>query len=633
MPPSERFIRLYDSLPGDARRNLVEKHLVPLLNAVPLDRSRKAIAAASRMHKRYEGIPILNLKQKRKEVNALLDELEKDMKRSFVKGRSIRDELLSEIVDSLTDWLNDIWSIIYEYKVDFEEAHRCLVYAASVLEDLSSSRGLPSEGCKCAWNNLYVSLKIKKRNGRVVKSFSLSGGPSLDRALLWIWRDMFLVMLASGNTRLTSQLPEMLADMEHVMKWRALERMLCGGRMRVSWGDEEDEEEDEEDNWMREYEEDDHEDDPDRCSCSYHADHWPKKLNDHIVPLRKLVQDHLLSVFQVSPSLGLWECLLAISTDPKATRAQLEKQLSSIATSSTSTFVAALDIRSFQCNNEALISLLDTHAHLLRPRDAPSYQQAVISLSHNPFFQYRALQMLEKELLDAARAIRAALLGYFSEIDKQANKDEFEDIMKLRAASDARRERLEAWVDAIVTPGTQPPHPMAFAALMMGLPLGAAIADSDEPDPLGYLDIDQSDPDLEDLREEFRPQLKLRFESWVLAAGSVKGGSTVLSRVYKDILGSMPYVRARDAVDEMIGRLADRPSKHHICDGVDALARFAKTQKKKMATKADKQKRKAEKSAPPAVPPGPSTPPTPPTPSQSSPPALAPSFNGLDDVD
>ncbi|TFK53302.1 hypothetical protein OE88DRAFT_1696189 [Heliocybe sulcata] len=634
MPPSERFLRIYDSLPEDARRRLVEKHLVPLLNAVPPDRCKKSISAALRMQKRYDGIPVLDLKSKKEEVNALLDELERDTKRSFVKGRSIRDELLSEIVDSLTDWLNDIWIVVYEYKVNFEDAHRCLLFAAGVLDHLCNSRGMPSETCKCTFNNMYIHVRLKKRNGRTVKSFSLSGAATLDRVLLWIWRDLLLVMLASEDPRLTGVMPEMLTDIENVVGWQSVERILYGGREGLM-PEEAPDDSDEEENWL----EDIDDGSPERCTCSYHADHWPDRLNDQIIPLRQLVQDHLLSLFRITPSLELWNSLLTITTHFDSTKSQLQTHLASIATTSSSTFAAALAIHAVENNDESIVSMLDTHAHLLRPRDAPSYQSAVVSLSRNPLFQTRALQMLEKELLESARTVRAALHGSFSEIDKQANKDEFDNIMKLRHGTDARRERIELWVDAIVTPGSQPAHPMAFAAMMIGLPLGAAMADADDADPLGYLDVDQGDPDLEDLREEFRPKLKDRFESWINTAGKVKGGNAILPKAYKEILGWMPFLRASDAIDEMIGRLADRPSKHHVCDGMDALAHFVKVQRKKLAAKADKQKKgsaasaspltsgsnptsaSAAEAAHPAVPPH-----APPSP-------FAPSTGGLNDVD
>ena len=106
---------------------------------------------------------------------------------------------------------------------------------------------------------------------------------------------------------------------------------------------------------------------------------------------------------------------------------------------------------------------------------------------------------------------------------------------------------------------------MALAAFMMGLPVfpGAlAPDDSDEEDagasdPFGYLDSldsDSVDPELEDLRDEFRPRIKERFDGWVEVGSVMPGGAGVLLRAYIKILGLMPFFRAGDVVDEIISR-------------------------------------------------------------------------------
>lgn len=77
------------------------------------------------------------MKGKRREVKALLDELAKDSKRSFIQHQSNRTELLREILDSLSQWLNDIWMVVYEHNVNFSEAHACLLYIGGVLDHLA----------------------------------------------------------------------------------------------------------------------------------------------------------------------------------------------------------------------------------------------------------------------------------------------------------------------------------------------------------------------------------------------------------------------------------------------------------------------------------------------------------------
>jgi hypothetical protein len=127
-------MRVYDALPQDAQRALLEKHLVPLLDHVPKVNSRNAVlSAATRLQKKYLGIPILDIRKKKIEIQSLLDEINRDSKRSFVKERSNKDELTTEVIDSLTDWLNDIWTLVYEFNVEFAVSSDALLDTNAVL--------------------------------------------------------------------------------------------------------------------------------------------------------------------------------------------------------------------------------------------------------------------------------------------------------------------------------------------------------------------------------------------------------------------------------------------------------------------------------------------------------------------
>lgn len=117
---SHRFIEVYDTLPPESQRVLLERHLAPLLNRPLKQQTKQILFAAKQLANQHRGIPKLDLKAKKIEIQGLLDAITTDSKRSFVKERSNKDALVSEIVDSLTDWLNDIWTVVYEYKVNFE---------------------------------------------------------------------------------------------------------------------------------------------------------------------------------------------------------------------------------------------------------------------------------------------------------------------------------------------------------------------------------------------------------------------------------------------------------------------------------------------------------------------------------
>jgi len=72
----------------------------------------------------------------------LMNALIRDSKIAITKDRSIRDELLGELVDSLTSWLNDIWSAVYEFRDNYDQAHSCLLLAADVSSTLIDIPGL-----------------------------------------------------------------------------------------------------------------------------------------------------------------------------------------------------------------------------------------------------------------------------------------------------------------------------------------------------------------------------------------------------------------------------------------------------------------------------------------------------------
>lgn len=325
-------------------------------------------------------------------------------------------------------------------------------------------------------------------------------------------------------------------------------------------------EDEDEDNWEDytytdgidgddEDEEENDEDDPedDRCTCHFHARHWSEKINRHRIYLRELVQERLQSVFQTAPSLSLYQCIGAITPDIPKTQSKLSAILSDIASSSSETLAAALEIHASENNAPLILKLLDTHAYLLRSRDAPSLQDAALTLGETTLHHSRALEILEKELLDTVHAIRAAVQSSFCHVDEPRHKDEITRIMKLTMGSQQRADAIERWVETVATPSSAALHPVALAAMMMGFPT-PGIEEGDDAEVFAFLDMHQADPDLEDLREEFRPKLKARFDGWIETAGSLKGGGAVLIKVYVKMVEVMPFLRAIDIVEEMLNR-------------------------------------------------------------------------------
>ena len=134
------------------------------------------------------------------------------------------------------------------------------------------------------------------------------------------------------------------------------------------------------------------------------------------------------------------------------------------ATACSDSFATALEIYAVKGKIEEIIELLDSHSHLLRPRDCDAFQAAARALIDTGHKQ-RALAIMEKELLDTTRAIRQSLLPSYSQLETPANKSEIAAIMKTRAGSAGRQNRVEAWVDAITTPGAEQPNPFVFAEI------------------------------------------------------------------------------------------------------------------------------------------------------------------------
>lgn len=84
--------------------------------------------------------------------------------------------------------------------------------------------------CRCAVMNMPINVIIRNRDGKVIKTFDLRGIPSVDQITLWIWRDLFVSLSATGGRFLTNAMPDMLEEIESVMGWPALDLLLYGGK-------------------------------------------------------------------------------------------------------------------------------------------------------------------------------------------------------------------------------------------------------------------------------------------------------------------------------------------------------------------------------------------------------------------
>ena len=136
------FTQIYDTLPPEAQRTLLQSYLVPLLDDLPNSVSTRVIKAAKEMQTLFMGIPKLDYNALRTELEQLLNDIERDRKQSqYIKERSAREKLFEETIDSLSTWVNDIWSVIFEYQTNFRLAHQCLLLAAEILGRMFAPHG------------------------------------------------------------------------------------------------------------------------------------------------------------------------------------------------------------------------------------------------------------------------------------------------------------------------------------------------------------------------------------------------------------------------------------------------------------------------------------------------------------
>jgi len=131
-----------------------------------------------------------------------------------------------------------------------------------------------------------------------------------------------------------------------------------------------------------------------RCFCSYHASHWSDVINEQRIHLRELVENRLHTTFRTMPSTDLYHVIHAISPDFSKTERLLIQETNENATKSSDTLAGALAVYSATCNAQRIASLLNSHYHLLRPRDSEVLRDAVAVLATSGH-QVRGLQILE----------------------------------------------------------------------------------------------------------------------------------------------------------------------------------------------------------------------------------------------
>lgn len=134
-------MRIYRTLPPESQQAFVEEHLAPLLDTLSTKKRARIIRDAKHTQTRYSDVPDLDLNGKKREIQTLLTMLARDDKVAFTRERSNREEILQELIHSLSSWMSKIWITAYEYKVNYDQVHECLLYALRSLAVLEDSPG------------------------------------------------------------------------------------------------------------------------------------------------------------------------------------------------------------------------------------------------------------------------------------------------------------------------------------------------------------------------------------------------------------------------------------------------------------------------------------------------------------
>ncbi|KIY68721.1 hypothetical protein CYLTODRAFT_373956 [Cylindrobasidium torrendii FP15055 ss-10] len=597
LAPSQRILRVYDSLAPEAQRKLVEDHLATFFDAVPHKRAKQVLRKTAAIKRRHERTPTLDYHARKREIHELLAELVRDAKTSSLRDHSNRDVLMTELLHSCSTWITNIWTVAYEHHVQFREAHASLLFIAEAVRKLEDD--LKVGACQCALRTYEVLVDIRDRNNQIVKHFEFHGPHNLIRVLLWTWRELFVSMSLADGPVYHDMMSTMLDDIEQELGWRSVARVVYGGSiaageemqddLRYDEGSEEEWEDIDTDE--SEEEEETSEFGHPRCTSPLHADHWTPQVSRQCLHLRQVIKRRMENIFKLAPSRSLYLVLQGFKAK------HILQTLSTVATRSSDNMAAALDIYSNETDTKAIMDLLDSHSHLLRPRDSAVLQNALMTLSvdQTPRSKSLAISILEKQMFETVQSIYAAIRGAFYRIDDPKSIKDIERILGISHGS-TRADNIEQWLDEVVTPTSAPLHAVAFAAMMMGIP-APGIDAAEEDDFWGHLNLDTHDPSLADLREELRPPLADRFDGWIEVADGYEKGSSSLRHVYQKMVTLMPFLRSADIAECMQARISERPSKRHVGDALAALSSFGATQRKRQAMREAKKRKAAQQQA------------------------------------
>ncbi|KAF8994573.1 hypothetical protein BDQ17DRAFT_1366691 [Cyathus striatus] len=493
MSTSERMLRIYDSLPPEAQHILLEK----LVSEIPDDLKNQVLPTLTNVQSTYRRAPKLDIKLKSKEVQLLLDDLSRDAKRAHSRTN----------YTLTTSWLNDIWSSVVEHGVQYQLAHRCLLFIAEVCVKVGDHPGLGGRPPV-----LLQIHRLTSQSSKPIKNFSLRGLHSTPRALLWIWRALFLSLLTKGPKGEEGRITEMLQDMDDILGWRAVAAVAVGGE-------------------------------------GYTEPLFLPNLTEHITT-------HLINLFSIAPSLALYDAIIDLTP---SYHKRLMGILNTVAGSTADTYLAALEIWAqndqFNKISDLLRSTATSSAHVTQVPSKGLYSTSSCPpLPHIGIRQWGNQARVRNLLCLTASLLRSTFPG-LTTAEKQTDlQGILSDIMPS--------------VDPVNGPGGM------FAAMMM-------------EDMLNFVELDERDADLAEVKERWRPKIaerkgaRVAREVWRWIEGKDKEGEERDGGLGEKEKSALLLLKGNDIVDEMVERMNERGLKPHLAEALDLLSRFCKKQRTK----------------------------------------------------
>lgn len=141
--PSDVVIELTESLTLESCRTLIQKHLAPLIDALPAADSAaivKAFSAADEADRdRANLLELIDYDGHEVSISGQLRALEQSVRRDWHDGYEEQGEMMEPIADEIQDWLSDLFYVAVEKQAYHREVFKALKLAMKFADKLDNT--------------------------------------------------------------------------------------------------------------------------------------------------------------------------------------------------------------------------------------------------------------------------------------------------------------------------------------------------------------------------------------------------------------------------------------------------------------------------------------------------------------